>query len=324
MSVLAPFDEFLHNGTLYLLLHLSDPTLHEGGSRDFYSDAVDTMARATGFHIGYVSLDVRSEGSRRFVLSLPNAERDDFQALEAAQTIVYCHCALSGPLSHIDEAFFVLPIPSHCVKRDTIQRKALESFVSEALGQEEGFRFIHTELMQAGNSSAARSAAAWRLASVAFSDRRLKRAIRHLVDSQADFYAYPGEIPELLEHAEYSGYRWWEWSQLERALISAYSAVEALIGDPSKNNHKLYQKLLKHHVQPRMKFGQLPPLEELTLAQMIHHIKDARDNRAAHGSTQEGSLTHAELLEFQSLARFLVFARAEHSLGESLYPPGTL
>jgi hypothetical protein len=319
MSVLAPFDEFLHNGTLYLLLHLSDPTLHEGGSRDFYSDAVDTMARATGFQIGYVSLDVKSQGSGRFVLSLPNAERDDFRALEAAQTIVYCHWATSGPLTRIDDPFFVLPIPPQCVKGGRIQWEALESFVIGAMGNKDRATFIHMQLLLAGNLSAARSAAAWRLASVAFGDRRLKRAIRHLVDSQTDFYAYPGEIPELLEHAEYSGYRWWEWSQLEQALISAYSAVEALIGDPPRNGSKLRRKLhLEHHINPDMVFRQLLHLEGLTVAQMVHHMQQARDTKAAHGSTPDGSLTLAELLEFQSLARSMIFAHAEHILGESL------
>ena len=230
---------------------------------------------------------------------------------------------MSGPLSRINDPFFVLPIPSQCVDGERIQWGVLKSFVVEVLGEEEGARFIHTQLLLVGNLSAATSAAAWRLASVAFGDRRLKRAIRHLVDSQSDFYAYPGEIPELLEHAKYSGYRWWEWSKLERALISAYSAVEALVGVPPRKENKFRCKLrLEHHINPDMVFGQLLHLEGLTVAQMIRHMQHVRNTKAAHGSTPDGSLTLAELLEFQSLARFLIFARAEYSLGESLDPPG--
>jgi len=325
VSILAPFDQFLHGDVLYLLLHLSDPTLHETGSRNFYGGAVDRMARATGFQIDYRSLDLKSTISGRLVLSLPNSKRDDSRALEAAQTIVYSHWAMSGPSTRIDDPFFVLPIPSGCIEGERIQRKALESFVIEAMGEEEGTSFIHLQLLLAGNSSAANSAAAWRLASVAFGDPQLKRAIRYLVDSQNNFYAYPGEIPELLEHTQYSGYRWWEWSKLERALISSYSAVEALIGDPPKKEKKLHHKLrFEHHVEPDMVFGELPPLEGLTVAQMIQRMQRTRDKRAAHGSTPDGALTLAKLLGFQSLTQFLILAHAEHNLGESLYPPGTV
>ena len=71
MSILAPFDKLLHNGALYLLLHLSDPTSHESSSRDFYSKAVNMTSSATSFQIDCLPLDVKSQLSGRFVLSLP-------------------------------------------------------------------------------------------------------------------------------------------------------------------------------------------------------------------------------------------------------------
>lgn len=320
---MEPFDELLTDDVLYLLLHVEDSTLHESGSQDFYRAAVDRMAGTTGFQIDYRTINLEPRMSRRFILSLPSAEHNGFQALKVAQTIVYCQWAMSGPLIMIDDPFFVLPIPPYCVDGERIQLSALKTFITGALGNSEGNVFIHTQLLLTGSSSAFRSAAAWRLASVAFGDQRLERAIRHLVDSQMDFYAYPGEIPELLGHAKYSGYRWWEWTRLERALISAYSAVEALVGDPPRKVSKLRRKLrFKHHIDPDRKFGELLHLKGLTVAQMVHSMQRARDEKAAHGSTADGSLTLAELLEYQSLARYLVLVHAEHSLGEPLYQPG--
>jgi hypothetical protein len=238
---------------------------------------------------------------------------------------VYCHWFGAGPSIRVDEPFHALPIPRSCVAKGKLRKDLLEEHVLGKLGHEDSRAFLETQVLRVGNSSAAKSACAWRLASVAYRNEAIRRAIRHIVDSEEDFHVYPGEIPEVLENARYTGSRWWEWTRLERAMISVYSAVEALIGDPPRKDSKLCKKLREtHHLDPDVVVGELLHLQGMTLAEMIRQMQQARDHRAAHGSTREGSLMLAELLEFQSLARLLVMEIAEDLHGQPLFPPSKL
>ena len=61
-----------------------------------------------------------------------------------------------------------------------------------------------------------------------------------------------------------------------------------------------------------MKFG----LADKPIYQVIRDMNDARDKKAAHGSTPNRNITEVELLEYQNCARLIVLGAAKTEIGD--------
>jgi hypothetical protein len=155
---------------------------------------------------------------------------------------------------------------------------------------------------------------AWRIAAITYRNDKLFNAARFLQRSYENFYVWPGGIRETMwdDAAPVSGAG---QNNFEDALHSAFKAIEAVIGDPPKDDRRFFSKLMQIGMDPMEEAGYL---EKIPIHCMIRRMNDARDKRSAHGSTTTRKISASELLDFQACAQVIVLAAIESSRGGPL------
>ncbi len=94
----------------------------------------------------------------------------------------------------------------------------------------------------------------------------------------------------------------------ENAILNAFKAIEAIIGDPPKNEARLRSKIQDIGLDPDDKMFLYPEFGGSILDE-IKRLSGIRDKRAAHGRTdKERRITYFEMMNAQFLARLLIFA----------------
>ena len=135
------------------------------------------------------------------------------------------------------------------------------------------------------------------------------------MESQTSFYLFPGQINEVIYGEPQTPETISVQTRLENALHNAFKAVKAVIGDPPKDERRLDAKLQAIGLDPKAWVG-------YKTAQPLHSVirtmSEARDKKAAHGSTPDRAITVAEMLEFQACARLLVWAAVEKEHGTAI------
>lgn len=154
----------------------------------------------------------------------------------------------------------------------------------------------------------------WRLFPACQNDR-IFRAVTFLRSSYDQVQFWPGKILDFLHEESEFPRTAVQAARIESAFLSAYKAVEAIIGDPNKDARKFHAQLRGAGLDPEDKIG---IGHKVRLAQKIRAANDARNKRAGHGSTPRKRLiTQGELLELQVCARHVIYRAAEHLLALS-------
>lgn len=104
----------------------------------------------------------------------------------------------------------------------------------------------------------------------------------------------------------------------EDAVFNAFKAIEAIIGDPPKNEAKFHAKLREVGIEPDELVGygshQKVGLKE-TFAGKIRHFSDMRDKKAAHGrSASDRRITALDILEIQACAQAVIEIAIEKAM----------
>jgi hypothetical protein len=115
--------------------------------------------------------------------------------------------------------------------------------------------FPNLTLRQVCMTSPDRFEAAWRIARVTFASEHLFEATRFLKRSRDNFYVYPGQINEVASDAFIVPKTSSEQTNFEDALQNAFKAVEAIIGDPPKDERKFFMKLKELGLDPQEEVG---------------------------------------------------------------------
>jgi hypothetical protein len=115
--------------------------------------------------------------------------------------------------------------------------------------------------------------------------------------------------------------------KVEAAAWNAFKALEAIIGDPPKDERKFRSKLMARGIDPDLKMGYEPwflsgsALEDERrepTAVKIRKMSSCRDKRSAHGSrtTSDRTITYCELMDFQACTRICLLSAIEAELKE--------
>ena len=112
-----------------------------------------------------------------------------------------------------------------------------------------------------------------------------------------------------------------EFARAENAVLNAFKAVEAIVGDPPKDDKKFLKKLWEVGIDPSMMVGYMSRgldkgmTEREPIAEKIRKMSNVRDKKAAHGSTKsDRRITYFEIMDFQALAEAVVRIALEHQL----------
>jgi hypothetical protein len=249
-----------------------------------------------------------------YVFRFRDRRKDDSGAVRLAEAFAYGLALAGAPLADADRPL-ALPIPAALINRKrTLSLDALVSMEKSRPWRERTCRFPESEIAGVAKTTTADHEFGWRVAAVTYKNEKLFDATRFLRRSFENFYVYPGGISEVVfDHTlPTSGAT---QSRFEDALQSAFKAIEAAIGDPPKDNRRFFAKLANVGVEPAEDVGYLT---KVPIHTMIRRMNEARDKRAAHGSTPNRGITAAELLDYQGCAAEIVVAALEHARGSPL------
>jgi hypothetical protein len=211
----------------------------------------------------------------------------------------------------------VIRLPDAMVRRaSSIQAEDLVELEQSRPTEERSLAFPWTATGPLGSTTPDRHEAAWRIAAVTFNDNALFDATRFLKRSHDNFFVNPGQIREVAYDEGATPRTSSEQTDFEDALHSAFKAVEAVIGDPPKDDRKFFAKLKDIGIDPleEVGFG-----EKTAISSVIRRMNVARDRRSAHGSTRQRTICPAELLEFQACAEVVILAALEKARGSRLF-----
>ncbi|MGA3050709.1 MAG: hypothetical protein ABSE00_02175 [Chitinispirillaceae bacterium] len=262
--------------------------------------------------IRLISSDQR--GYFRYIFFYPRYNRNDRDAQYIGDCFLNAFSVLNGPINSQDETQSVFRFPANLIykKQSILIEKLLEIERLRPFKERDlislYMSIMSIPVMPIGNLFDK----AWRMTPILKENKKLFEATRFFSISQTDFYVAPGQIPEILSDPSMVPITSGAQSKFENSLQNAFKAIEALIGDPPKDDRKLFHKLKEIGVNPSLEFD---TLERKPIHTIIRKMNDARDKKSAHGSTPrkkpEDLIAAKELMEYQFCARFIILTAIE-------------
>jgi hypothetical protein len=124
-------------------------------------------------------------------------------------------------------------------------------------------------------------------------------------------YLDPLHLTELLAEAQVNQPTRDELPRLEAAFQDAYKAIEAIVGDPSKDARKFQLQLSAAGLSRASEVGVFTKRQ---LSAAIRALNDTRDRRVAHGSSpRSNSIDLREVIDAQACAEFVLVRSLRHA-----------
>ena len=298
----------------YLLLHLAVPSVFTPSLTKHLS-IVKKAANSLGVKLSTITIDIENNRDTkpiRYLFRFPYYQRDDVLASRFAETILIIASVTFGVFLDDKDNVSFFRIPIDLIKnRKSVYLGELVQIEETRLWEDRITEFSPESLI--GSTSQFSNDAvemAWNLAPLLLKDDRYHRAFRFLKTSQENFFVWSGEIEDVIDKAQTTARNAFEQSRFENALQDSFKAVEAILGDPPKNDERFFRKIEAIGLNPNEIFG----IEERPLHQVIRDMSEARDKKAAHGSTPNRAITIGELLEYQNCARLIVLQASQFKI----------
>jgi hypothetical protein len=303
----------------YLLLHLYVPSDIFPPPSPKHLKGLSASKKAgkqLGVHIWPICV-TSNRGMRayRYLFRFQRYKRDDDQALRIGEAILYAAAITDGPLVSFREAISVFRVPAQLVReKDSVP---LEKLIRVEESRNFSDRITQNPYDTLGNvASSSHIETVWKIAPLIFHDEQIRRSVRFLKSSDESFHVYPGEIAEVLDNPHEAAITGYDQNRIENALQDAFKAVEAVIGDPPKDDRKLFAKIGSIGLDPNELVGYS---NKTPLHQVIRDMNGARDKKAAHGSTSDRKITTLEMMEYQACANYIVWAAIESKMGHTIF-----
>jgi len=306
------------NQVWYLLLHFGVPC-------SYSSDIIKDHLRIAQKSCKKVSVTVNTlqtafrkskHQPMRYIFRFPRYERDDQRAIHVAEAFIFGFAVTGGPFIERDHDGYVLPIPRQLLEHgDVIDLEDLIELEETRPWDERTIDHPHSTICTSSSTSKEPYEVAWRLLPLLLQREDLFDAVRFLKASKEEFYVYPGQIREVLSKADSTSTTKREQNILEAALHNAFKAIEAVIGDPPRNDEKLFARLRAIRLDPHEIVGHENKEE---LFKVIRKMNLARDKKSAHGSTRNRTLTLGEVFDYQCCSKYVVYCALESALGHPL------
>jgi len=138
--------------------------------------------------------------------------------------------------------------------------------------------------------------------------------------SVREFVFLGDNIQEVIDNINATPVSRVELTRAENAIQNAFKAIEALIGDPPKDDKRLRSKIKATGLDPDEQVGWNIPeygLASQSILDQVRKLSEIRDKRAAHARTGANRrITYFEMMDAQRLALEFILASAEKRLQE--------
>lgn len=252
---------------------------------------------------------------RRIFFTCPDTKRDDLYAARLAESILLLCELFYGPLYRMDEKYFAFPFWFTPFKKNNgIHFTSLSREVTKALN-DRTFLFVDQLLQEYSGIPDRIVALALRAAPILQSNESLRMATAFISKSQHDFYVYPGQLQEAIHDGDWMPTGAYELAQWEAAFHNSYKAVEAVIGDPPKDEMRFLSKLTAMGLDP---FEQVGYTTKEPLSKVLRDMNRIRDSKVAHGSTTKRGIRLNQMVEFRECAIYVVQQALDCAYGGNL------
>ena len=297
----------------YILLHLSGG-INDGEPRRILDDAMNEAAEALGvdFWIQPVLHHRKSaHPDPRIFFSLERGRRDDTEAERIAEAVLMLGQVFNGTGLELDASHLSFPLRSSRIRRS--RPVSLETLVREVESTIDA-RAVFTDTLIGGYHGLPTGTVelAIRACPVLLRSEKLRFAAAFLCVSMHDFYVSPGGLRDALDDGERVPTRAAELARWEASYQNLYKCVEAIIGDPPRDEPKYRAKLLAAGLDPEEEVGYQ---KKAKVADVIREMNRLRDTRVAHGSTLRGIKLH-QMVEFQACAAYVLEVAIERAYGQ--------
>ncbi len=310
------------NQVAYMVMHVMVPADIMPAPSVRYLDglkAAQRVGRVLGIKIWPIRLTLRGsrQGNFRYFLRFPRYRRDDQRARYIAECFLHALALACGPFMELGELASVVRVPAALVRKArSVHVEQLDELEEARAHDGAGRESSLSSLGYAFSTSGIYFDAAWKMTPILVANEQLYRAVGFLKASQDEFFVWPGEIGEVSREPDITAPNRFGQTTLENALQNAFKSVEAVLGDPPKNDAKFFAKLNAIGLDPNEEVGYS---FKLPIHTVIRNMNEARDKKAAHGSTIHRGITYGELMEFQACARYVVSTAIESKLGGRIY-----
>lgn len=317
MSLQRNTPEYDEDRMWYLLLLFGVPvaTREQGMKEHFRTVQEECKTHGITIRKLLVHWGKSRDTNGRYVFRFSGCRRDDAAAVRFAESFLYAFSLVHGPIAERDHDSLILRIPPDIIKGRTAV--LLDDLIRLEESREPDPLSVKRPRLTIGQTtitSRDRFEAAWRVCNVTYSNENLFEATRFLKTSFDNFYVWPGQISQVASDPEMGPITSSHQAKSEDALLNAFKAVEAIIGDPPKDEAKLFHKLRLIGVDPEEAVGYRG---RRALHQVIRQMSRDRDKKAAHGSTRDRTIKAADLLDYQECAAWVVLSAIEKSRKES-------
>jgi hypothetical protein len=195
---------------------------------------------------------VEKDSIAHYLLRFPRYRRDDAAATRLAEGFVYGMSLACGPIveDHPDSPVIRVPDNMVCGAR-IIQLEDLVALEQFRQFEDRSLDDPWATIGSAASTTPRRHETAWRIACVTFNNDALFDATRFLNRSHNNFCVSPGQIREVVADAEAVPRTASHQTNLEDALQNAFKAIEAVIGDPPRDDRKFFDKLKNIGIEPQ-------------------------------------------------------------------------
>ncbi len=303
------------NKVWYLLLHLGFPSTNFKSTSRHYVQA-KRACKEIGLKLQVfpITSEANSYEINRYFFRFPYYKRDDETAIHIGEFILLIGWVTCGPLGAPNDTAPTLRVPRQLV--DKKLPLMLDDLVNLEYSRDWPDRVLYFPQETIGSYSGFaeyRMEEVWRRLPVVLSKDYLMRAVRFLKTSIENFHVYPGQIADVMASPGHSAQFPSEQTHLETALHSAFMSLEAIVGDPPKDDRKLGLKLKEVGLDPLEDVGYST---KKTLLKTIREFSNIRDKKTAHGSTSNRTMSVLDVLEYQTCARYVLDCAIDKEINE--------
>lgn len=284
----------------YILLHQASG-MNSGSPHKVILEAMKEVERKLGIKMWswpvFTKNDLRRKWARhRIFFTEPKGRRDDSFAARLSENILLLCELFYGPHYRMDDKYFAFPFRFNRFKKNSgIHLASLSRETTSALNDPQ-FVFVEQLLQEYCGIPDDVVALAFRAAPLLQTNDNLRMATAFISKSQHDFNVWPGQLREAIHDGDWIPTGAYELAQWEAAFHNSYKAVEAIIGDPPKNEERFFSKLNAMGIDPAEEVGYT---NKEPISKVLRDMNQIRDSRVAHGSTPKRGIRLNQMVEFR-------------------------